>query len=80
MPIGWWHEAYNNLVEEARRATDQDQRMKLYQQADRILVEEAAIMPLAYGRRHLLMKPWVRQFPTSHTRSWFWKDVIIEAH
>ena len=31
--------------------------MELYRQADRILVQEAAIMPL-YGLDHLLRKPW----------------------
>jgi hypothetical protein len=43
-------------------------------------VEEAVIMPLAYGGSHLLVKPWVRRFPASATRFWFWKDVIIDPH
>ena len=38
------------------------------------------IMPLIYGRWHLLVKPWVRKFPTSAIKLWFWKDVIIEPH
>jgi hypothetical protein len=29
MPIEWWHETYSNMVDEARRSTNQDQRMKL---------------------------------------------------
>jgi oligopeptide transport system substrate-binding protein len=74
------NEACNRLVEEARRVTDQGERMKLYGQADRILVEEAAIIPLTYERMHLLMKPWVRRYPTSPTTYWFWKDVVIEPH
>ena len=77
---GWRNEAYERLVEEARRVTDQRERMKLYGQADGILVEEAPIMPLAYGRLHLLVKPWVSKFPTSAINWWFWKDVIIEPH
>jgi ABC-type oligopeptide transport system substrate-binding subunit len=76
----WRNEAYERLVEEARRVTDQGERMKLYGQADRILIEEAAIMPLTYARHHLLVKPWVRRFPTAPLRGWFWKDVIIEPH
>jgi ABC-type oligopeptide transport system substrate-binding subunit len=57
------------------------ERMHLYQKADQILVEAAAIMPLTYGRQHWLVKPWVRKFltPAMYT-SCFWKDVIIEAH
>ena len=60
--------------------TDQGKRMKLYGQADRILVEEAAIVPLTYERLHLLVKLWVRRYPTSPIKYWFWKDVIIEPH
>ena len=76
----WRNETYDGVVEQARRVTDQGERMKLYGQADRILVEEAVILPLTYGRMHLLVKPWVRKFPTSAIKQWFWKDVVIEPH
>ena len=59
---------------------DQEQRMTLYRQADQMLVEEAPIIPVGYGRQHLLVKPWVSTFPTSAIRYWFLKDVIIEPH
>jgi oligopeptide transport system substrate-binding protein len=76
----WRNEAYDRLVEDARRVIDRGKRMQLYAHADRILVEEAPIVPLAHEARHLLVKPWVSKFPTSATRRWFWKDVIIEPH
>jgi len=76
----WQNEAYERLVEEARRVSDQGERIKLYRQADRILVEEAAIIPFTYGRLNMLVKPWVRKYPTSALTGWFWKDVIIEPH
>jgi len=76
----WQNGDYDRLVEEARQVTDQGKRMKLYGQADRILVEEAVIVPLTYERLHLLVKPWVRRYPTSPIKYWFWKDVIIEPH
>jgi len=76
----WRNEAYDRLVEEARRVTDQGKRMKLYGQADRILVEEMPIVPFAYSRFHQLVKQWVRKYPVSAIRTWFWKDVIIEPH
>ena len=34
------------LVDEARRATDQNKRMRLYAQAERILAEQVPILPL----------------------------------
>ena len=74
----WRNEAYTTLVEKARRITDQEARLKLYRQAERILVEEAFIIPLTYGRGHLLRKPWVKRYPTSPAKWWFWKDVVIE--
>jgi ABC-type oligopeptide transport system substrate-binding subunit len=52
----------------------------MYQQADRILVEEAPILPLLYDRCHLLVKPWVIKFPISPIKWNFWKEVIIEPH
>jgi len=67
-------------VGEARQVTDQGTRMKLYQQADKIIVEEAVIVPLTHARYHLLVKPWVSKHSTSAIRTWFWKDVIIEPH
>jgi ABC-type oligopeptide transport system substrate-binding subunit/class 3 adenylate cyclase len=77
---GWGNETYAGLVEEARRVMDQEERMALYKRADKILVEEAVIMPLNYVRLHLLIKPWVKKYPTSATMWWFWKEVIIEPH
>jgi ABC-type oligopeptide transport system substrate-binding subunit len=67
-------------LEDAQRMMDQSERMKAYQRADRLLIAEAPIIPLAYGSWHLLVKPWVRQFPMSSIKLWFWKDVIIEPH
>jgi oligopeptide transport system substrate-binding protein len=77
---GWRNEAYDRLVEGARRVMDQEERMRMYGQADGILVEEAPVLPLLYWRFHLLVKPWVRKYPTSPMKTWFWKDVIIEPH
>jgi ABC-type oligopeptide transport system substrate-binding subunit/class 3 adenylate cyclase len=77
---GWRSETYDRLVEEARRSMDQAERMKLFRRADRILVEEAVLMPYGHARWTLLVKPWVKRYPTSPMRQWFWKDVVIEPH
>jgi ABC-type oligopeptide transport system substrate-binding subunit len=76
----WQNEAFDALVEGARRVMEQGERMRMYQQADRILVEESPILPLCYGRWHLLVKPWVRKLPLSPIVPVACKDVIIEAH
>ena len=50
------------LLEEARTEQDVNRRMSLYQQAEKIIVEEAVWVPLYYGRDHVLVKPYVKGF------------------
>jgi ABC-type oligopeptide transport system substrate-binding subunit len=78
--IGWRNETYDTLVEQARREMDPAERMKLYRQADKILIEEAVILPTHYGMANLLAKPWVKKISATSFGSWNWKDVIIEPH
>jgi oligopeptide transport system substrate-binding protein len=77
---GWQNKAYDGLIEDARRVMDQGERMRMYRQADSILIEESPILLLCYGRFDMLVKPWVSKYPTSPMKTWFWKDVIIEPH
>jgi len=76
----WVNQAYEDLVEQARHALDQGARLGLLRQADRALVHEASIVPLFYGRQHLLIKPWISSFPISALNGWDWKDTVIEPH
>jgi ABC-type oligopeptide transport system substrate-binding subunit len=77
--IGWRNQAFNRLIDEARKVADHARRMTLYQQADTILVEEAPIAPILYMRSHTLVKPWVRYAPP-RLLVWPWKDFVIEPH
>ena len=76
----WPRQPYEELLETARRITNQSERMQLYRQADRMVVAEALILPLTYGDAHYLVKPWVKRFPLSNIAPPFWKDVVIEPH
>ena len=80
MPLGWQNKAYKHLVETAQRAIDQEERLAMYQQADQILIEEAPLLPLCYGRFHMLVKPWVKKYFANPFKWWFFKDVVLEAH
>jgi oligopeptide transport system substrate-binding protein len=75
----WQNEAFDGLVEGARRVMEQGERMRMYQQADRILVEESPILPLFHRRMHQLVKPWVKRYPMIPVYR-CWKDVIIRPH
>jgi oligopeptide transport system substrate-binding protein len=77
---GWRSERYDRLVEEARRIANQNTRMAMYTEADRMLVEQAVVMPRVYTLKHFLVKPWVKRYPAAPNRHWFWKDVIVESH
>jgi oligopeptide transport system substrate-binding protein len=76
----WANERYEQLLESARRIADDADQIKFYRAADRLLVEDAPIIPLTHGRQHYLVKPWVRRYPVSAIRTSYWKDVIIEPH
>ena len=77
---GWRNEAYERLIRQAREVQDQEGRLSFYRQAQEILVEEMPLLPVLYGRVSLLVKPWVRRFPTSPISWHHWKDVVIEPH
>jgi ABC-type oligopeptide transport system substrate-binding subunit len=61
-------------------ARSEAERLKFYAAADRLLVQEAPVIPLFYDSVHYLLKPWVRRYPISPLRADYWKDVIIEPH
>ena len=76
----WRHTPYEQLLDAARRINDPVERLKFYQAADRLLMQEAAIMPLTHGQWHLLITSWVKRHPLSALKDTYWKDVIMEAH
>ncbi len=75
-----WHNVrFNALVEEATRVTDPARRMRLYREADQILVaEKAIIMPLSYGREPTLVKPWVTDFCAVCSYLRHLKDIVVD--
>ncbi|MCJ7624138.1 MAG: ABC transporter substrate-binding protein, partial [Anaerolineaceae bacterium] len=56
----WQNPIFEALVEEGRHTLEQSQRLYLYRQADRILTEEAVILPLFYGHIYELRQPWAQ--------------------
>jgi ABC-type oligopeptide transport system substrate-binding subunit/class 3 adenylate cyclase len=73
----WQHVGYDQLISNAACITDQVERLSLYRQADRILMEEAAIVPTFYNVGHYLVKSWVKNYIPSELH---FKNVIIEPH
>jgi len=75
----WKNDQYDQLVEEAQRTFDQGDRIRLYQEADKILIEEAAVIPIVYIQKHYLIKPWVK-IPKRGYEARYIKDIILEPH
>ncbi len=51
---------FDELIERARLERDIRRRLELFHEADRLAVaDEAAVIPLAYGRNDTFVKPWV---------------------
>ena len=80
---GWTNPEFTALLDQAAAATDEDERISLYQDAERILAEDAGAAFIYYYGRLGLVKPWVRglsftaQDPTLGAYSY--KDVQILA-
>ncbi len=77
------HNAYKNpevdrLLEQARVEQGRDQRLRLYQQAEDLIVQDAVWVPLWHGRDYMLTKPYVKGAVFSASvRPWL-KDVYLE--
>ncbi len=50
------------LLDEARTESDEAARIELYQQAEEIIVEDAAWLPLYHGKTSYLVKPYVQGY------------------
>jgi ABC-type oligopeptide transport system substrate-binding subunit/class 3 adenylate cyclase len=78
---GWRNEQFEALVMEARRVPDPVKRSSMYRQAEKILMGDAPIVPLLYGRSHYLFKPWVTASPFFSSGSVpNLEDFIIHPH
>jgi ABC-type oligopeptide transport system substrate-binding subunit len=76
----WTSEAFNEMVESARRSLDPSKRVEIYERAQRLLAEELPVFPLVYLRGHYLLKPWVTKYPVSTVSVNYWNDTVIEPH
>ena len=50
------------LLDQAAVEPDENARFTMYQQAEQIMVDEAACLPLWFGKTYLLIKPYVKNY------------------
>jgi oligopeptide transport system substrate-binding protein len=68
------------LLEQAVTLMDRKQRLAIYREVDRILVEEQALIVPFERKLHHLIKPWVKDYHFDAMGYVKWKDIIIEPH
>ncbi len=50
--------AFDRLIDEGRRERNADRRAAIYRQADTILLEDAALVPVYWYGQDIMLKPW----------------------
>jgi ABC-type oligopeptide transport system substrate-binding subunit/class 3 adenylate cyclase len=69
------------LAREARSLRDPRARMRLYNELDRLIVSERALLlPIAYGRTMLVRRPWVENVWANSMSGAHFDEVTIARH
>lgn len=75
---GWKSAAFDELVTKARSTGDPTESMKLYRQAERILVDELPKLPIYFYTKSTLIKPYVKGHHFNRRNEqlihWMWID------
>ena len=57
---GYSNLKFDDLVKKAQAETDNKKRLELYNQAHKLILDEAVISPLYNRQSYVLVKPWVK--------------------
>ncbi|MGH7331688.1 MAG: ABC transporter substrate-binding protein [Candidatus Rokuibacteriota bacterium] len=70
-PVGDYKNlAYDDLVEQAERQTDQAAMVRLYRKAHEMLMTDAAYLPIIHDRAPIILGPKVRGFVNPNQEAW----------
>lgn len=75
--LKWENAEFLALIDEAERTVEPAERMVRYREAERMMIERAAMTPLIYGQNKTFVKKRVHGYPISAFKFWYWKDVVI---
>jgi oligopeptide transport system substrate-binding protein len=59
---GYSNSQVDNLIDQANRELDRTKSFSLYQQAEQLIVNDAACLPLTFGKNYLLVKPYIKGY------------------
>lgn len=72
--------AVDALLDEARGALDPEQRLALYQEAEQLILEDAAWIPIYFDVENWLVKPYVKNFRVPPIKIPKFQNVYIVEH
>ena len=76
---GYSNAQVDALLDRARSERDTDTRLKLYQQAERIILQDAPWMPLFHGATSVVVKPYVKGWQPTGSVVPVLKYVTVDA-
>jgi len=68
------------MLDEAAAEQDEEVRLELYREAERLLIDEAPCLPLMYGSNHALVRPYVSGYRLSPLGVPDLSTVSVESH
>ena len=77
---GWCNPDYDRMIlQQAPKAASQEERLQIFTQAEKLLLEEMPVIPLyIYVSKHLV-SPSVKNFPKNILNQPSFKDIYLEA-
>ena len=70
--------AVDRLLERARVEQDPEARFALYEEANRLMLEDTAAIPLGYQSDHILVKPYVSGWYLSAQDLWYMTEATVD--
>jgi oligopeptide transport system substrate-binding protein len=77
---GYSNPDFDALLEAAAAETDYEASLALYRQAEQIVVEDAACLPLSFGVNYVLVKPYVHGYNLNLLGFAMLNEVSVEPH
>lgn len=76
--FGYENLEFDKIVDEARTTFDEAKRVALWQKAEEMAMEDAAMIPFGYSQYIYLVKPYVKGYTCNLAGPTWYKDVKIE--
>ena len=77
---GYSNPQFDALIQQANGESDQTKAFTLYQQAEQLMINDGACLPLTFGQNYLLIQPWVKGLTVNALGIMDFNDVTISAH